>query len=66
MEGASDSKLLCRQSNDGIGRFVNALHQLGRGNTNHSHTMFLQPSIAAFVALRAIAHIMAYAVNLDR
>ena len=54
VEGASDSKLLRRQSNDGISRFINAVHQFGRGNTNYCHAMFLQPSIAAFVALRSI------------
>ena len=65
VEGAQDSKLLRRESNDGVRRFIDIAAQLRRRNTHHCHAVFLQPSVTLFVVLRPIAHVVAYAVDLD-
>ena len=65
VEGAQDSKLLRRESNDGVRRFIDIAAQLRRGNAHHCHVVFLEPSVALFVMLRPIAHVVTYAVDLD-
>jgi hypothetical protein len=65
VEGAQDSKLLRGESNDGVRRFIDIAAQLRRCNAHHCHAVFLEPSVTLFVALRPIAHVMAYAVDLD-
>jgi hypothetical protein len=66
VEGASDSKLLRRQSDDRIRRIIVSVYQLGCRDTNHGHSMFFEPEIAALIPSRAISHIMAYPINLNR
>src|SRR5580700_10566569 len=65
VEGAQDSKLLRGESNDGVRRFIDIAAQLCRRNTHHCHAVFLEPSVTLFVVLRPIAHVVAYAVDLD-
>ena len=65
VEGAQDSKLLRGESNDGVRRFIDIAAQLCRCNAHHCHAVFLEPSVTLFVALRPIAYVMAYAVDLD-
>jgi len=65
VEGAQDSKLLRRESNDGVRRFIDIAAQLRRGNAHHCHAVFLEPSVTLFVMLRPIAHVVAYAVDLN-
>src|SRR5580692_11651657 len=65
VEGAQDSKLPRRESNDGVRRFIDIAAQLRRSNAHHCHAVFLEPSVALFVMSRPIAHVMAYAVDLD-
>jgi hypothetical protein len=65
VEGAQDSKLLRRESNDGVRRFIDVAAQLHRRNAHDCHAVLLEPSVTVFVVLRPIAHIVAYAVNLD-
>jgi hypothetical protein len=65
VEGAQDSKLLRGESNNGVRRFIDIAAQLCRWNTHHCHAVFLKPSVALFIVLRPIAHVVAYAVDLD-
>src|SRR5580704_6999364 len=65
VEGAHDSKLLRRESNDGVRRIIDIAAQLRRWDAHHCHAVFLEPSVALFVMLRPIAHVVAYAVDLD-
>jgi hypothetical protein len=65
VEGAPDSKLLRRRSNDRIRRIINAVYQFYCRDTNHRHSTFFEPRIPPLVALRAITHVMAHSINLD-
>src|SRR5580704_468852 len=65
VEGAQDSKALRRESNDGVRRFIDIAAQLRRRNAHHCHAVFLEPSVTLFVMLRPIAHVVAYAVDLN-
>jgi hypothetical protein len=65
VEGAQDSKLLRGESNDGVHRFIDTAAQVRGGNAHHRHAVLLEPSVALFVMLRPIAHVVAYAVDLD-
>src|SRR5580704_6580362 len=65
VEGAQDSKLLRGESNDGVRRCIGIAAQLRRRNAHHCHAVFLEPSVALFVMLRPIAHVVAYAIDLD-
>src|SRR5580692_9122544 len=65
VEGAQDSKLLRGESNDGVRRCIDIAAQLRRGNAHHCHAVFLEPSVALFVVLRPIAHVVADAIDLD-
>ena len=66
VEGASGSEHLRRHSNDRIGRFINPTGQFACGNAHHSHAACLKPSVAADIALRPIAHVVTYPIDLDR
>ncbi len=66
VEGARASKLPRRHSNDRVHRFVNSLRKFSGGDAQYGHTMLLQPSVAANIALGPIAHVMANSVDLDR
>ena len=65
VEGAQDSKFLRGESNDGVRRFIDIAVQFRRRNAHHCHAVFLQPSVTQFVVVRPIAHVVAYAVDLD-
>src|SRR5580692_8501219 len=65
VEGAQDSKALRGESNDGVRRIIDIAAQLRRWDVHHCHAVFLEPSVALFVMLRPIAHVMTYAVDLD-
>src|SRR5580704_6752164 len=65
VEGAQDSKLLRRESNDGVRRCIDIAAQLRRRDAHHCHAVFLQPSVSSFIMLRPITHVVAYAIDLD-
>src|SRR5580692_1322745 len=66
VEGAQDSKLLRGESNDGVRRFIDIAVQFRRRNAHYCHAVFVEPSVTLFVVLRPIAHVVAYAVDLNR
>jgi hypothetical protein len=65
VEGARNSQHLHSQTNGCVGSFVDVA-KIRRRNVQYRHTLFLQPSVAAFVVPRPIAHAVTYSVYLDR
>ena len=55
-----------RHSHDGIGHLINPTHHFAGRDPHHRHAAFLEPRVAARVALRAITQVVTYAVDLDR
>jgi hypothetical protein len=65
VEGAPASKHLRRQSDDGVRGFINTVIQIRNWYSHHRNSVFLEPQIAPFVALRLITHIVAYSIDLN-
>jgi hypothetical protein len=65
VEGVSDSKQLRRQSDDGVGRFVGTTEQFSGGNSQNGYASFCQPSLAFFVSVWAVGHIVCNPIDLD-
>jgi hypothetical protein len=53
VEGASDSKLVRRHSNDSISSFVNPAREIDRWNAYDCHAALLKPRVAADIQERS-------------
>jgi hypothetical protein len=66
VEGASALKHRRRHANNRVGRLVDLMHQVDRGDAHHNYAVLLEPGVAALIALRPITHVIAYPVDLNR
>jgi hypothetical protein len=66
VEGASPSPLLRRHSHDRVSQIIKISRQIIHGNPHNFNPVRLEPGVALLIALRPVAHVMTYAVELNR
>jgi hypothetical protein len=55
---------LSRHSHDRVSRVIGVTHHLGRRNAHHGKPARFKPRVAAYVALRPIAQVVAHPIDL--